>query len=183
MAKIGSLEVRTIGTGANRVKVVKFPGHEFPIEHFLPENLERIEYLSTRVRLVRSKPSGSQFFVVKKARGYHDRLGTALTPISEARLAMALNQLNLHKTTKFEEPLAVIMKPNGRRQVVYRKIDFNSCIPIHGALKRKLLVLGIRPIDGQAIRDMAGNTHIIDLEYWQAAQALKRKLKLKFIKE
>ena len=109
-------------------------------------------------------------------------MATALTPISEARLAMALNQLNLHKNTKFEEPLAVIMKPNGCRQVVYREIDFHSYVPIHGALEKKLLALGIHPIDGQAIKDTAGNTHIIDLEYWQVHPELKRKLKLKFVK-
>ena len=63
MAKIGSLEVRTIGRGANRVKVVKFPGHEFPIEHFLPENLEGVKLLSTRVTLVSSKLGGPQFVV------------------------------------------------------------------------------------------------------------------------
>ena len=65
MAKIGSLEVRTVGTGVNRVKVVKFPGHEFEIEHFLPENLEEVTELSTRARLVRDK-KGSNEFVIKR---------------------------------------------------------------------------------------------------------------------
>lgn len=182
MAKIGSLEVRTIGNGVNRIKVVKLPGHEFPIEHFLPENHEttRIDH---RVTFIRSKLDTQPTFIKKAS---WPRFTLRLEPTSELRLARHINSLNI-PNVRAEEPLAAILHSGGKSEVIYRKVfgpkstakEPLGLFPAKVHLLEPLRKHGIFAYDPQfAITDQ-GIT-LFDLEFFIVTRELKKRLKLKY---
>ena len=138
----GSLKVKTVGSGKERVKVVLLPGHEYGIEHFLPENLETIERKGNadRTRLVRSKLEQRKWifwrkqprFILKgnRTRDFYPK--PRLTPDSELRLARFVSKLGV-RGVKVEQPLAVLMRPSGAHEVVYREIS-----PFHDLVGKTL---------------------------------------------
>lgn len=129
-----SLKVRRVPTVHGTTRVVLLPGHEFPIEHFLPQNLQRVRYLvdNKRVWLARSsfKPGNKWLALIKRKKEFIEKRRRRSSSItldmpSEARLARHLRGLDL-PGVEFEEPLAVILQANGDHRTVYRKFQPSS---------------------------------------------------------
>ncbi len=176
MAKIGSLEVRTIGKGKDRVKVVKLPGNHLPIEHFFPENHEQLG-AERRVTFIRSKIGRNPIFVKKTERNYGS---LHLDAFSELKLARHINALGI-RGLHAEAPLAAIIHTGTEKQsVIYRKITGNAYSGWARDLEKKLVEHGIIPNDVQYFEH--GNTiTLIDLEAFKVSDELKKKLKLKYV--
>lgn len=190
------LQVKSIGRGEDRVKVILFPGHEFEIGHFLPENLLHLEYLGhrRRVRVVvskfKEKPIKLWRFTVgiqripfiAKIDRRHSR--TVLDAPSEARLARFVNQLNL-PGVHVEVPLAAILKPGRQHEVIYRPIEeIEKPTELHQQTIRRLFEAlaqhGIYP--GNLIQWWPGknsSVHLFDLEEWGTTTAAREKLNLR----
>ncbi len=188
MAKIGTLEVRTAGTGANRVKVVKLPGHEFPIEHFLPENYEsekEIGYvgndLISRATYVTSRIGSKPTFVKKQRSRFRI---TKLSPLSEVRLVAHINALNI-PGIKAEQPLAAIIRGMGEHGAIYRKLEGKIQDNIQKIDAKKIRIKleehGIETGDLQWFAD-SGSFTLFDLEHFKVSEALRKKLGLKYTK-
>ncbi|MDP3742353.1 MAG: hypothetical protein Q8R15_03495 [Candidatus Micrarchaeota archaeon] len=185
MVKIGTLEVRTVKTPMGRVKVVKLPGHEYPIEHFLPENYERERKIGynilgkSRATYVTSRIGSKPTFVKKQS----NLFGLSrLNPLSEVRLATHINALNI-PGIKAEQPLAVIMHSTGAHSAIYRKLEGKmqtmlfeptNAAKIRIELKKHGIIVG----DLQWFADK-GQTTLFDLEYFGVSEVLRKKLGLK----
>ncbi len=186
-ARIGTLEVRTVGTGSNRVKVVKLPGHEFPIEHFLPSNLDEVRKVNERIRVVRSTktfPNTRKLPKFFAKRSTPNRWQSYLDILSEARLARHLNEQNI-ESVRFEEPLAAILHQNGHHEVLYRPIQrgrknfTEEQLNILDALDIKLARQGIEALDLAMHNVFPGKgnvVHVFDLEGYKLSENLKQKL-------
>ena len=188
--EIGSLKVRTIGSGANKVRVVLLPGHEFGIEHFLPENL-RVEDKRGRVTKVTSL-GGSKFLsFFRRSSTFFSKTSSLypfLLPLSELRLARYLNKLQL-PGLRAEEPLAALLHADGSCSVLYREVKGKQLTTFGNhdnflrlrALARQLGDKGVTAGDissGNVFRDKRGNLSVIDLEFWRVREKLKKQLKL-----
>ncbi len=178
MARIGSLEFRTIRRGT---KVVKLPGHEFEMEHFLPQNHEHVE-ISGRVKVIRSKIGTKPIFIKKR----QSTTGPTLTAVSELRLARHINNLNI-PGIRVEEPLAAILHSTGRQSVIYRKKEGQMETSKWAYSQEKALSIeeelqkhGITPFDLQWFEHSDGIT-IFDIEDFKVTPELKRKLRLKYL--
>ncbi len=187
MVEIGSLKVKTVGTGNERVKVVLFPGHEYPIEHFLPGELQNISPRGPRVWQVRSKRDGAIFFR-KTARKSIVGIWTAA---SEAKLARYLNGLGI-QGVHFEEPLAAHVKSGRETHVFYREIKSEregftreKFRANQDRLESKVHELGIGLSDYLVNMEGGkdGTLHVYDLEAWYVPPELREKLKLRWGKK
>ncbi len=192
-----SLQVRSFGKGPNRAKVVLFPGHEFEIGHFFPENLLYAgAYLGhrQRVQVVASK------FKEKPVKFWRWTIRTERTPFiaktdrrasmsvldapSEARLARFVRQLKI-PGVHVEEPLAAILRPGREHEVIYRPlIEFEKPTELHQQtmqrLFEKLKEHGISP--GGLVQwfpGKNGTVHLFDLEEWGTTTEARQKLNLR----
>ncbi len=177
LAKIGALEVKTFGTGPNRTKVIRLPGHEFDIEHFFPQNHKPVLTISRAVFIQSNIGDRPEF--VKKRSG-STRMNLAL--LSEMKLAAYINSLNIEGITA-EQPLAVIYTKQ-RKHAVFRKVNAGvENWDSHGAkaleIKRILSAYGITPVDSQWFRHPKGVT-LFDLERFEVSDELRKKLKLRY---
>ena len=190
------LQVKSFGKGEDRVKVVLFPGHEFKIEHFFPENVIPLRYLGhrQRVRVVVSK------FKEKPIKFWRFTLGHQRTPFiaktdrrhshtvldapSEARLARFVNQLRIDGV-KVEEPLAAILWTKRRSEIIYRPItEYEKPNELHEKTMQRLFETlakhGISPTSlAQWYPGKNGTVHLFDLEEWRTTLEARQKLNLR----
>ncbi len=185
-AEIGLLKVKTIGTGKDRVKVVLFPSHEYGIEHFLPGNWRFTKKFGPRrVALVKSLLGGKKAprFILK--RRDPDQTIPSIPITNEPRLARFANLLNV-EGVKVEEPLAIILRPNGEHEVFFRRYRFRDPKIKHYSIYRKfrekldefnILIGGDAAMNWEPI----GRNSIVvfDLEHWRGYGALHKRLSLK----
>ena len=183
MARIGKLEVRTIGAGKNRIKVVKLPGHRFSIEHFLPENHKQCLTIK-RATWIESKVGIRPTFIKKKPLAERVR-EYALTPFSELRLARYINNLKI-PDIRAEEPLAVILHSSGEHEIIYREITGDKMFRDEEKQKQEAAKItaeldrhGIHGEDKQWFRHKKGIT-LFDLEHYSTSAELRRKIGLKY---
>ncbi len=176
MTAIGSLRVRTIGTGSNKARIVLFPEAVEPHEYFHPRNLQRtVKKPSFRTRVMRSRLDNRYFYVkTTMPRAYHHVL-------NEARLARFINYLHI-PGVRAEEPLAAVLTTKKTR-VVYRRIRKKQLTPDHRKNADKLMAalrkLDIWPADKlQFVPGENGVIHVTDFEHWNIPRRTGKTLRL-----
>ncbi|MFH0713144.1 MAG: hypothetical protein V1722_01290 [Candidatus Micrarchaeota archaeon] len=181
MTKVNALEVRKPYAHTN-TRIVKLPGHEISIEHFLPENYEILE-IRKRAAIARSKIDPALKFVIKeKSRNKSYKL----EPISEARLASHINNLQIPGITA-EEPLAVILGSDKKHKIVYQYAEGQHSSALYARpatfeerhAQAELEKHGITPHDTQWFSHSKGIT-LTDIEHFEVTDELRKKLKLKY---
>lgn len=172
--------MKTFGTGPNRTRVVRLPGHEFDIEHFFPQNHKPVLNIGRAV-FIRSNIGDRPEFIKKQSGSTHRNLSL----LSEVKLAAYINSLNIQGINA-EPPLAVIMQKQ-RKHAVFRKVADTSTDEenwdSHGTkaleIERILAPHGITPVDSQWFRHSKGIT-LFDLEQFEVSDELRKKLGLRY---
>lgn len=167
-------------------KIVLLPGHEFSIEHFLPENLvvfskDNVGLDFSRAQAMRSR-IGQATFYVKRMHFSLGETSPSLQATSEAKLARHINSLHLPHI-QVEEPLAIhLAKDREKSTVFYRPVKMTGWC-VRSKMKSKIMdeleEHGIYADDLQVVHASDGSHHIIDIEKWKVSPELGKKLHLK----